>query len=86
MDKQANINACTKDFERILGNPVFFIEAYWNNLHPDQKLDLNDDEKEQFFRQHRILVPHFSNGESFHSFVEEYEKLKSQGLKDWQIF
>lgn len=86
MDKEENIKDFIADLERIQSNPIYFIDEYWNKVHPDQKLDLTDDEKEVIFKNHRVRVPFFSNGDVMHSFMERYNEAKSQGLKDWQIF
>ena len=86
MDKEQNKKAFRKEWERILSNPIYFIDEYWNKVHPDQILDLTDDEKESIFKNHRVMVPHFSSGDSFHSFMEKYDEAKAQGLKDWEIF
>lgn len=86
MDKEQNIKAFLKDLERIQSNTIYFIDEYWNKVHHDQKLDLTDDEKESIFKNHRVLVPHFANGDVMHSFMEKYREAQKQGLKDWQIF
>ena len=86
MDKDQNIKDFIKDYERILSNPIYFIDEYWNKVHPDQILDLTEDEKESIFKNHRVMVPHFESGEAMHSFMRKYDEAKAQGLKDWQIF
>lgn len=86
MDKDQNLKAFLKDLERIESNPIFFLEEYWNKLHPDQILNLADDEKETIFKNHRTLVPHFESDETMHSFMRKYDAAKAQGLKDWEIF
>lgn len=86
MNKELNIKKLIADLERIQSNPIYFIDEYWNILHPDQKLDLTDDEKETIFRNHRVSVPLFANGDVMHGFMEKYREAKKQGLKDWEIF
>lgn len=86
MDKQENLEACFKDYRRIAGNPVFFIEEYWNKVHPRQMIELTEEDKERIFTFQRILIPYFDHAENFHAFMKKYEEKKSQGLKDWEIF
>lgn len=86
MDKEQNIKDMIADLERIQSNPIYFINEYWNKVHPDQKLELTDEEKEVIFKNHRVSVPFFTNGEGMHGFMERYREAQKQGLKDWQIF
>lgn len=86
MDKEQNIKDMIADLERIQSNPIYFIDEFWNKVHPDKKLDLTDDEKEIIFKNHRVRVPLFANGDVMHGFMERYREAKKQGLKDWEIF
>lgn len=38
-----------KEYTRIRCNAVFFVENYWNKLHPDNPIILTDDEKQQLY-------------------------------------
>ncbi len=49
-------------------------------------LDMSEEEKEVIFKNHRVMIPHFSSGDSFHSFMEKHGTAQEKGLKDWQIF
>ena len=39
-----------KEYDRVRRNAVFFVEHYWNKLHPDKPLTLTDDEKQQLYK------------------------------------
>ncbi len=81
MDNQENIEACFKDYRRIAGNPVFFIEEYWNKVHTRQMIELSQEDKERIFTFQRILIPYFNHEELFHTFIKNYEEKRLKDLK-----
>ena len=46
-----DLKAFKRDLHRIHGNAVFFLEEYWNKVHPGRKLELTDEEKQRQFSQ-----------------------------------
>jgi len=47
-----------EDYQRIKGDPVFFIEKYYNRLHPDNEIHLTDEEKQFIFKKYRVnMIP-----------------------------
>lgn len=85
MPTDPNINAFLRDLHKIQANPIFFLEEYWNKLHPGMKLDLTDEQKQQIYDHNRLIVPLLSE-DQLHSYAEARDKAKKKGLKDWQIF
>ena len=45
-----------KDYQRIKRNPVFFIEEYYNRLHPDNEICLTDEEKQFIYDKYRTNI------------------------------
>lgn len=70
-----------KEYQRVRGNAVFFLENYWNKLHPDNPITLTDDEKQQLYNKYR-MVP-LVNDLTAHT--RRLEELRSKGYKDWEI-
>ena len=81
-----NLKAFEADLDRIYRNPIFFLDEYWNKLHPEMRLDLTDEEKEEVFRKCRGAIPFFKDGAVMHEFVEKVEEMRKDGKKDWEIF
>jgi ATP-dependent exoDNAse (exonuclease V) alpha subunit len=77
------------DYQRIERNPVFFIEKYYNKVHPKNKICLTDDEKQYFFNRYRSNFVPMLNDKNLGEYDEYRKKIdeqKKQGLKDWEIF
>lgn len=81
-----DLKAFKRDLHRIHGNAVFFLEEYWNKVHPGRKLELTDEEKQRLFSQERLTVPYLEDPQDLHSYMQKYEEAKKRGLKDWEIF
>ncbi len=77
-----------KDFltelKRIKANPIYFLEEYYNKMHPDNKVNLSDEEKQNLYDKFKG-VPLFENGEDAFNYIAKRDELKKQGLKDWEI-
>lgn len=75
------------EYRRIKGNPIYFIEMYYNKVHLENPVDLTDDEKQQFFNQYRKgLIPLIDDWEKHKKWEQELEELRKKGYKDWEIF
>lgn len=85
MPTDPNINAFLRDLHKIQDNPIFFLEEYWNKLHPGMKLDLTDEQKQQIFDRNRCTVP-FMPADELHKYMKARDEAKMKGLKDWQIY
>ena len=85
MNKQ-DLRAFYEEFQRIQENPIYFMIEYWNRLHPDRKLDLTADEKEEVYKRTCSYVPCLDNEQDLHEYMRQYEEAKKKGLKDWQRF
>lgn len=70
-----------KEYTRIRCNAVFFVENYWNKLHPDKPLTLTDDEKQQLYKKYR-MVPLVQDVTAY---IKRVEELRAKGYKDWEI-
>ncbi len=70
-----------KEYARIRRNAVFFVENYWNRLHPDNPIILTDEEKQQLYNKYRMspLV------DDFVAYAKRLEELRAKGYKDWEI-
>jgi len=86
---ESNKTDWIKDYERIKRNPIFFIEEYYNQLHPDNEICLTDVEKQHFYNKYRVNMIPMLDEIDFKA-VGEYEKriedLRKQGYKNWEIF
>lgn len=84
--KDINKRAFLRELKRVQSNAIYFLDEYWNKMHPDQKLTLTDDEKQQIFDNNKCWIPHFPDPHAFHKHMEAYDAAKAQGLKDWEIY
>lgn len=85
---QEQFDKFSKIYGRIKNNPIYFIELYYNIVHPDEKIELTDEEKQELFDQHRG-IPFFGADDNYNGlmkFHEKVKKLKEGGYKDWEIF
>lgn len=73
------------ELKRIKGNPIYFLEKYYNAVNADNPLVLTDLDKESIYKQFKG-VPLFKNPDDAFDFHEKIEKLKKKGLKDWEIY
>ncbi|MFC2610531.1 MAG: hypothetical protein ACFNYA_03375 [Capnocytophaga granulosa] len=69
------------EFSHVRRNAVYFIEEYWNKLHPDAPLSLTDEEKQRIYNKYRMapLVNDIS------AYMKRIDDLRAQGYKDWEI-
>lgn len=72
-----------KEFKRVQFNAVRFIEEYYNKLHPENPIILNDEEKQKIFNQYKGIP--LIDGSPF-EYSKKIEELKKQGYKDWEIY
>lgn len=79
-----NIRAFLRDLHKIHANPIFFLERYWNKLHPEMKLDLTDEEKQEIYDNCKCAVP-LVPIDQLHKFMKARDEAKKKGLKDWEI-
>lgn len=86
MDRKQDLKAFLRDLHKVQENAIFFLEEYWNKLHPDKKLDLTDEEKQRIFDQNKLTVPLLSDDESFKRYVKAHEEAKKKGIKDWENY
>lgn len=79
-----------KIFKRVQFNPIYFIDFYYNVVHPDKKIELTDEEKQKLFDEFHIqkgipLVRDVKDWETLRKMNEKIEHLKEEGYKDWEI-
>lgn len=86
LDKEKNVKLFLDDLHKIQRNAIYFMEEYWNKLHPENKLELTDEEKQMIYDKNRLLVPCFSDDDSLRRYMDKYDAAKKAGLKDWEIF
>ena len=79
--EEKELEEFVKEYRRVRGNAVFFLENYWNRLHPDTPIILTDDEKQQLYSKYR-MVP-LVNDITAH--LKRLEELRAKGYKDWEI-
>lgn len=70
-----------KEYTRVRRNAVFFVENYWNKLHPDNPITLTDDEKQRLYNRYR-MVPLVRD---ITAYTKRLEELRAKGYKDWEI-
>jgi len=78
-----------KDYQRVKSNPVFFIEKYYNSVHPDKEVILTDNEKQIIYDKYRSnMVPLLDDSSipEYFEYRKKIDDLKAQGYKDWEIF
>jgi hypothetical protein len=80
------MNNWQKEYERVSGNAVYFIEEYYNKLHPDKQIELTDEQRQQIFNCYK-RIPLLNEGPiSPFDVMRKIDELKKQGYKDWEIF
>lgn len=73
-----------KVFSRVRFNAIYFIEEYWNVVHPDKKVELTKEEKQEIFNRYKA-TPFFSDFSQVESYNKRIKELKEQGYEDWEI-
>lgn len=63
-----------EEFKLVCRNPIYFIELYWNKLYPNEKVELSDEEKQQFYDKYR-MVPLLSE-DTFHEYFQHRKELR----------
>lgn len=79
--KHPELEQWEKEYQRIQRNAVFFIENYWNQLHPEAPLELTDEEKQAIYEKYRA-IPFIRD---FGAYNQRLKELRTQGYKDWEI-
>lgn len=74
-----------KELNRIKGNPIYFLETYYNIINKDNELILTDEEKQQVYDKFK-MIPMFENTDDAFSYTDKRNELKKQGIKDWEMF
>lgn len=74
-----------KEFKRLRFNPIYFIEQYYNKMHPESKVELSKEEKQRLFNEYKG-TPHFNSWDKMMDYQNEVDKLKAEGYEDWEIF
>lgn len=73
-----------KVFSRLRFNAIYFIEEYWNVVHPDKKVELTKEEKQEIFNRYKG-TPYFSDFTQIENYNKRIKELKEQGYEDWEI-
>lgn len=73
-----------EEFNLVRRNPIYFIELYWNKLYPDEKIELSDEDKQQFYNKYRMAP--LLNENNFYEYTKKVAELKAKGVKDWEAF
>jgi hypothetical protein len=84
MQKVTPTDDWEREFKRISHNPIYFIEHYWNKLHPENKPELTQEEKQSLYNEYRGL-PYFSTWNKMERYQKKVDELKKQGYEDWEI-
>lgn len=71
-------------YEIVSRNPIVFIEHFWNIAYPDQEINLNDNEKQEYFDKYKG-IPLISM-DKFSDYLKHHEERKDRNIKDWEIF
>ncbi len=79
--EKTELDEFLKEYARIRRNAVFFVENYWNKLHPDNPIILTEEEKQQLYNEFR-MVPLVHNVAAY---TRRLEELRAKGYKDWEI-
>ena len=85
MGKISENSEWNKEYKRIRRNAVYFIEEYYNKLHPDQKVELTDEERQIVFDRYKG-IPLYDNFARASERDQKIRELKEKGYKDWEIF
>lgn len=73
-----------KIYKRANNNAVFFLENYYNIVHPDKKIELTDEEKQELYDEFKG-IPYFDDMSKVGPYQKRIDELKAQGYKDWEI-
>jgi hypothetical protein len=74
-----------KEFERVSGKAVYFMEKYYNGINSDNRIELQDDEKQRIFNKYK-KIPLFNDFNDMDEYEEKLKSLREKGYKDWEIF
>lgn len=69
-----------EEFQLVRRNSIYFIENYWNKIHPENKIELTDEEKQKYYHKYR-MVPIVTDLRAHDEYLKE---LKKKGIKDWE--
>lgn len=79
--KEKELKQFIAEYNKVRGNAVFFMENYWNKLHPDNPIVLTDDDKQLLYDRFR-MIPVVKD---LHAHIEQLKELRAKGYKDWEI-
>lgn len=82
-EKRLNDN-WEKEYKLICRNSIYFIEMYWNKLHPDEAVELSDEEKQKFYDKYKG-VPLLDDS-NIREYFAKREEIRAKGIKDWEAF
>jgi hypothetical protein len=70
-----------REYARVQHNAVFFIENFWNKLHPEDPIILTDEQKQVIYNKYRAtpLV------KDVVAYLDKLNELREKGYKDWEI-
>lgn len=74
-----------KEFERVRGNAIYFLETYWNKLHPDEAVALTDEEKQRAYDKYKF-VPLLDSSADLRAYEKMRKEARENGVKDWEAF
>ncbi|WP_018676693.1 hypothetical protein [Riemerella columbina] len=84
MSNKKQLPEWEKEFNRVKNNSIYFLELYYNQLHPDKKVELSKEEKQTFFDKYKG-VPFFKDMNQWATYSKEIKRLKDEGYEDWEI-
>ena len=73
-----------KEFRRVSNNTIYFLEVYYNQIHPEKAVELTDEQKQFFFDKYKG-VPLVQDFEKYLKYTKQIKELKEKGYKDWEI-
>jgi len=68
-----------KEYERIRGNAIYFIEAYYNKRHPKKKVILTDEEKQVVFNKYK-KIPFYNDFSQMDEVEKKTSTIKGSGV------
>ncbi|AJA67355.1 hypothetical protein MYRA21_0111 [Myroides sp. A21] len=72
-----------KEFRRIIHNPIYFLDMYYNKVQ-EETVNLTDEEKQEYFDKYKG-APLFRTLDDFNNYNDRLEKYRAEGYKDWEI-
>ncbi|WP_018676225.1 hypothetical protein [Riemerella columbina] len=84
MSNKKQLPEWEKEFNRVKNNSIYFLELYYNQLHPDKKVELTKEEKQNFFDKYKG-VPFFEDMDKWAAYSKEIKRLKDEGYEDREI-